>query len=484
MRGRVDTHLWLHESLIPTRIVRQVVADMTVPNPDYADMRRERIWGWEDVPKTIDLYDARDGWLVIPRGFARRLMGHAPELEWDDGRRYIPVDTSSWKRIIPKGPHQEAAMEVIHSAEQGIVQMPPGSGKTVAVLDGIRRAGQRALVIVDKTNIARQWQDRCQQFLGFTPGIVGEGQWDESQVITIAMQQTLWIRRDSLPQSFWEGFGFVCLDECHHASARTYYDILQRFPAAWRIGVSATPRKSAKLAPFIDAVLGETILEAPSDENVVPTVVPHITGFEYRYWPTHVKKQEMKRCGFKYCTRSGEVHRNNYNEMLRVLKNDLDRNRQIAIALRQDLLDGRHTLVVSDQLTHLKIIRDTCIDLFPSEMVDDMIMLSGEQKTPERMEIYERAADVPCIVFSTIADEALDIPRLDSIHLVWPGRNTENVKQRVGRIMRSHPKKGRPPVVNDWLDVEVPILKSQGRGRVEMYRGEGFQLSPLFGGLY
>lgn len=477
MKARVDTHIRLHDGMLPAGVVRRVVEELTVANPDYDAMRREHVWGWQDVPKTIELWEADGtGGLILPRGFGRRLVSYIPDIDWEDARRYKAIDTSSWPSVSPKGPHQKKAMETIFSAEQGIVQMPPGSGKTVAVLDGIRRAGQRALVIVDKTHIAAQWRERCRQFLGFEPGMVGEGVHDESDKITIAMQQTLWSRADSLPQSFWEGFGFVCLDECHHAAARTYYDILQRFPAAWRIGVSATPRKSASLAPFVDAVLGETVLAAPSDDVVVPTVIRHFTDFEYLFWPTHQLKPSGK-CGFAYCTRTGKLHRNNYSEMVKALQGDRDRNLLIARQIARDVADGRATLVVSDRLGHLKELRYRYEhDFWDPAIGAPSYMLTGEQGTDERMDVYARV-DGPCVVFSTVADEALDIPRLDSIHLVWPGRNTENVKQRVGRVLRTHPAKSREPLVNDYVDYRVPLLRSQARDREFMYVDEGYRIS-------
>jgi superfamily II DNA or RNA helicase len=66
----------------------------------------------------------------------------------------------------------------------------------------------------------------------------------------------------------------------------------------------------------------------------------------------------------------------------------------------------------------------------------------------------------PSILFSTLADEALDIPRLDSIFLVFPQRNPGLIEQQIGRICREHPAKQSTSVF-DFVDNNVGPLNAQ-----------------------
>lgn len=101
-------------------------------------------------------------------------------------------------------------------------------------------------------------------------------------------------------------------------------------------------------------------------------------------------------------------------------------------------------------------------------------MFTGEQESGERMEIVARADRGRCVLFSTIADEALDIPRLDTLVLAFPGRNVEKYKQKIGRIERSHPDKLAPLVI-DFSD-DCSVFAGQLQERRQLYASEGLNV--------
>jgi superfamily II DNA or RNA helicase len=72
------------------------------------------------------------------------------------------------------------------------------------------------------------------------------------------------------------------------------------------------------------------------------------------------------------------------------------------------------------------------------------------------------------VILATVADEGVDIPRLDRLHLVWPQRRELTIIQQVGRILRPHPDKLRP-VVFDYVDSEG-MLAAQAAARQQIYR--------------
>ena len=489
----VDSKISVEHGLLPPAVWEQVKSALTFENYEKKVALREKLWNAKDMPDHIRLYEEHRRIGLLPRGFAlqlkRGLKAYNLEFEWDDRRVRVPIDTSAWTPIVfgPERQYQEDAVTRILDVQQGMWQAPPGAGKTVGILEAIRRSGQRALIVVNKSNIAKQWVERSEQFLGFTPGIVGDGEF-EVKDITVALQQTLWSRSGDFDTSgWWDQFGFVCLDECHHLSARTYTETVSSFPAMIRVGVSGTPDQQEHTMPMMEATLGHVFVKTSRAELVKagiissPKVVARKTEFDYEYFPTHDNVPGVD-CEVEGCTGSprSRVHRNNYTKMVEVLAKDTDRNDLIAADVANALVEGRTVMVISKRLAHLEDLKQRAAALLSSDA--RLITFTGAQKSDERMEIAERAANGNVALFSTIADEALDIPRLDTIVLAWPTANPKITEQQVGRVVRTHSAK-LAPVVYDYVDVNVTVLRKQFYKRAKQYyRVEGFEIEGMSDG--
>lgn len=489
----VDSRLHLQADNVPASVIVGIQEALSFKNAAKEMAEKEQFWGWQDLPDTIDLWEMDDrGVLHMPRGFANTLRkglerkGHEPV--WEDNR-FVDQRPGIMGGFTPANlrPYQEEAAIAMVRTTQGIYKAPPGSGKTVTALEMARRCDQPALVIVNKLEIAEQWQERAKQHIGAEMGLVGDGVMDVRE-LTVAMQQTLWSRRDELEQAgFFRQFGFVLLDECHHLPARTFTDILQRFDAHYRYGVSATPDLNDDAFPIILATLGPVVHETPKDllrrmgVLKVPTVKIVKTGFTRKFFPTHNNDPKSpKGCEWqKICTRSKgqRLHRNNYDNIISALVKDPMRASVVAIEAWERYKAGGTVLVLSKRLAHLAELRDLAVGCgCPPE---DAIMFTGEQDMEERGAIRRRADQGKVILFSTIADEALDIPHLDTVVLAFPGRNTKIVEQQVGRVERPHPDKLDPLIV-DFED-EVSVMKGQLNDRMAMYMLEGLHVSDRQG---
>lgn len=481
MKATVDSHIRIATKELDSTTLEQIKSALTFANPERARAKKENLYGWRSMPPTIQLWDVRQGTLIVPRGFATDLAhglstkGITPV--WDDKRIVAPCaipadEVDLWE-------HQEEAVQAMLRVTQGIWQAPPGAGKTVAVLEAIRRAEQVSLVIVNKLEIAEQWIKRCRDFLGVEMGLIGDGEMDVRDV-NVAMQQTLWAKRDELREAgFFNIFGFVCLDECHHLPATTFSDVLQRFPAKFRLGVSATPNKDKDLFPMMKTTLGKVFHKTGREELrkkgilITPSVEIVPTGFKRPFWPTHNHDPHSgNNCDFfPTCKRdqTKRVHRNNYTEVVGGISTDVARNELIALDIRREYDDGHACLVLSDRLEHLRRLRARAVELGVPE--DRALMFTGEQTREERSALQELAAEGKVVLFSTVADEALDIPRLDRGFFVWPTRNQGLITQRVGRFERPHPDKA-DALIRHYAD-DVSVMKGQVRDALKVYKREG-----------
>lgn len=490
MKATVDSVIRLDFGEWPDAILDHLMKSCHVPNADKEKMRREKVGGWQRLPDSLTLWRREKSELIIPRGLAHSLNSFAEsyghKIEWIDNRSHLPTP-NNWNSVDLRD-YQLEAVESILKLQQGYWKSPPGSGKTVAVLEAIRRSEQTALVIVNTTNIAEQWRQRAKQFLDCDVGIVGDGNFDV-QRITIAMQQTLWSQREELDYLKWfEQFGFVCLDECHHLPAETFTDILSRFSAKYRIGVSGTPTKQFEWKGLLEATLGPMIHETPKDELVKkgwlmrPSVVAKHTGFSHPFFSTHEHfgYKDGKKCHEPGCDRDDKKkrHQNNYQEVVSALVKDDKRNKMIADQIVEDIVKGHCTLVLSKRLNHLKTIKDMVyIELRKRGKGKPFGLWSftGKEVTAERMRIAQDADRGTCAIFSTLADEALDIPRFDRVHLAFPGRNADLIRQQIGRAERPHPDKDNV-LIYDYID-DVGPLKNQYRERLrDVYIEEGLKV--------
>ena len=78
--------------------------------------------------------------------------------------------------------------------------------------------------------------------------------------------------------------------------------------------------------------------------------------------------------------------------------------------------------------------------------------------------------ELDCIIASTIFDEGVDIPILDTLILAGGGKSKVRAMQRIGRVIRKYPKKKKAFVI-DFLD-NATYLKNHSAARKRMYETE------------
>jgi superfamily II DNA or RNA helicase len=405
---------------------------------------------------TLELWNEEaDGTISFPRAWGSRFFGPASDcmIRGDD----MPFSFRGDLR-----PHQVPVVEDVlaRGEPNGVVVMPCGTGKTVVALRLLASIQKRTLVIVHKEFLLDQWTDRIKDFLGIEAAQVGRIQQEQCEFdkpISIGMVHSLSGERE-YPKEMYRAFGCVVSDECHRLGAEVWRRSIERFPAAVRIGLSATPRRSDRLENVFHYHIGPVIAKAEGQgmipmvyRMIVKTVVPNAG----RYW--------MGR---------GEDSRLN----LAKLTNDLvlmeHRNEKIVKQIVRALEKNRRILLLSDRLEHLDTIE---------EMTRRAVELGGGDGKAVSISRYiggltsdeRRKAAQAALILGTfqMAKEGLDIPELDVLILATP---KGDVEQPVGRVLRSLDGK-RQPVVLDIVDRidTIPELNLLSDKRLRIYRQIG-----------
>jgi superfamily II DNA or RNA helicase len=271
IRATVGSHLLINEDGLPSHIVDFIKQALIFPNPEKEVAKKQHLWNAHELPDEVFLWEKQGSTLVLPRGFATDLreglnkLGY--RLEWNDKRHSHSLEQWAVNAMTPieLRDYQEQAAQQMCELQQGVFESPTGSGKTITMLEAIRRIAQRSLIIVDKTNIAEQWRKEARDKLNVELGLIGDNEWGEAP-ITVALVQSLWSSRELLESDWWGQWGLVVLDECHHAPAFSFQDIIQRFPAKFRFGLSATPKKGGRIVPYAQKIIGPNFKTTTSQE--------------------------------------------------------------------------------------------------------------------------------------------------------------------------------------------------------------------------
>ncbi len=141
-----------------------------------------------------------------------------------------------------------------------IIVAPTASGKTVifsAIIKAAQAQGKRAIVLAHTREIIRQTSEKLSAN-DIEHGVIMAGFMTQPDaMVQVAGIQTLWSRavrsnRMELPPA-----DLLIVDEAHHCPARTYRKIIDSYPDAILIGLTATPCRGdgRGLGSIFDAIV-------------------------------------------------------------------------------------------------------------------------------------------------------------------------------------------------------------------------------------
>ncbi|MCL2463783.1 MAG: DEAD/DEAH box helicase [Micrococcales bacterium] len=438
----------------------------TIHNPGFYEAQRARRSTW-NIPRFIQGFDvAVDGDLILPRGLreqAADLISQAgSELAYDDQRTAgNELDVSFRGELDDR---QLAAVDAMLAHEDGILQAPTGSGKTVMACAIIAERAVSTLVLINKTALASQWRDQIRGLLGIKAGQLGGGRVKTRGQVDIMLLQTLARHTPDEVRALTAGYGQVIVDECHHLAAGSFEDAVSQIGATWWLGLTATPERkdgleqitSWQLGPIRhvmrDTLPGEATLMTPYD-GPQRILVVHETRFQT---PVSLDLSEP-----------GAI-----TQLGGILAADEERNRLIAADIGTALGQGRKCLVLSRRRDHLTALAA----LLPEAKAMTMRGGTGSQALAS---IRARLADAEpadsLLVMTTVpyGGEGFDAPIIDTVFLVGPISYPGLLKQAVGRALRRHEGKV-DVVVHDYVDAAAPVLAAQYARRRAGYRELGF----------
>jgi superfamily II DNA or RNA helicase len=438
---------------VPPQLRQALIEKLEFPNPKWLENERMGRWN-RGTPRVLKFYaKAGSEGLWIPRGYLRQLMlmcrRMGIEHRIDDRRRSLPPVDFTFRGELR--PFQKTAVEQMLARDFGTLSSPTGSGKTVMALSMVARRRQPALIIVHAKELAAQWIERIDTYLGIPPaecGLIAGGRMKIGPRVTVALVQSLYKRAEEAA----EHIGFVVADECHRCPSRTFTEAVASFDAKFMLGLSATPWRRDSLSRLIFWHLGDVHHEVNKADLVAAgEVLPaEVVVRETRFKPYHDPVRE-------------------YSKMLSELTADTERNLLIAQDVAGEARESRGiALVLSDRRAHCENLQALLRYRFKTESE----LMIGDMPLHERQAVVERLnAGLTRVVIATgqLIGEGFDCRNLTTLFLATPIRFSGRVLQYLGRVLRPAPAKQKARVF-DYVDVQVETLVKAARARQRVYR--------------
>jgi superfamily II DNA or RNA helicase len=234
---------------------------------------------------------AAGGELRLPRGaihVLRRAAAQEGLIVACDDARVLPEAQLDVPARAALRDYQEAAVDKLAKVTQGTVVIPCGGGKTRVGMGAIARLRTPTLILVHTLDLAEQWLGELRDKLGVEAGPHRRRRGAPAPV-TVAVIQALVRWEPTKLDAFLGRFGLLILDEAHHVAASTFHSVVDRCPARYRLGLTATPEREDGLTALLDLFLGAPLVVVTHEELVAAGVltVPEIrsveTDFTYPY---------------------------------------------------------------------------------------------------------------------------------------------------------------------------------------------------------
>ena len=150
-----------------------------------------------------------------------------------------------------------------------VLVLPTGGGKTATASVLMRSAwerGKKCLFLVHRREIVLDTMRRLRA-AGVPCGVIMAGQPTTDAPVQVASVQTI-AARDLHPEA-----DLVIIDEVHHVVCATHTAIVEQYPDAYHLGLTATPERSDRQGlrdAFDEIVVGSTIRELTELGALVP----------------------------------------------------------------------------------------------------------------------------------------------------------------------------------------------------------------------
>lgn len=354
---------------------------------------------------------------------------------------------------------RDAADAAFDGWERGLKRvalvLPTADGKTTIFTAVIERwladnAGRRALVVAHRKELIEQAAARVRQNMPGTP--VGVVMAERNQTLAPVLVGSIQTLASERRRSMLRNVGLIVIDEAHRSVSASYLGLLDAWPDAQVLGVTATMSRSDDLAlgdVWQDVVYRRTIAQSLRGEgnDGVPTLVRPV-GVRVVVDDLDLRRVKVSRGDYA----DGDLGRAVADSMA---------PQMIAKAYREQCAD-RQGIVFAPTVDSARVIADALsAEGFPAALVH------GGTPAGERSAVLDafRAGSVQVLCNCAVFTEGTDLPMASVCVIARPTKHSGLYIQMVGRVLRLWPGKVDALV----LDVAGAAARHSLEARVELF---------------
>jgi superfamily II DNA or RNA helicase len=434
----LNNEIQISRSGLPASLIAFLKEELNFANSEY-QVKKNINKNTFGIKRYFKLLSETSESIIIPRGFIGRLLRFCKEQQIDyaleDNRK--KVERVTFKGHIQLWEQQLPAQEAATKKDFGIIVAPPGTGKTVVSLAIIKDKQQPALILVHRKQLADQWVERIESFLGIPKkdiGRIGQGKSKPGKHITVAMIQSMEKAIQSTEQSeLCNSFGTIIIDECHHVPADTYQRVISKLNSYYMYGLTATPFRKYNDGKLIFIHLGEIIHEVKSPEVQNQKGTQIIIRDTDLFVPFNTKTDQ-------------------FETLFKILIHDSTRNQLILNDVVSQLNIGKKAVIITERKEHINSVQQYLKQNY------DTIALSGEDSEPNKKSKWAAIKKGDFQVLITTGQyfgEGTDVQNIECLFLVYPFAFEGKLIQYIGRVQRSEIS----PIIYDYRDHKISYLE-------------------------
>jgi superfamily II DNA or RNA helicase len=362
--------IYIAKKDMPGSLGNRVIRLAAFQNPAFYKAQRLRLSVW-NIPRIIVGAENLAHHVAIPRACLEML---SDLLEKNGIRQEIRDERVAGRNIGTafRGmlrSEQETALSAMLAFDTGVLCAPTAFGKTVVAAALIARRKVSTLVLVNRTDLLRQWKESLSAFLELpadAPGLIGGGKNRQTGIVDIAVIQAL-VRRENVKEIL-DAYGQIIVDECHHISAISFAMTLRQAASRFVVGLTATPVRRDGHQPIVFMQCGPLRHSAHRPER---------SGLAMDVRATILRSPLVGP--------DSSIH-----DIFDALVHDAARNRRICADVLGASGEGRKILVLSERTSHIHILREML-----GESAPNIFMLHGRLSRKARAATMARLEALP-----------------------------------------------------------------------------------------
>lgn len=311
-----------------------------------------------------------------------------------------------------------------------MIVVPTGGGKTVIIADVIKRHHpQRALVIAHREELIWQARERIETYSGIQCEIemadltASANLFSKAQVVisTVQTQNAGYGDRRRMSRFKPTDFKLLIIDECHHATADTYRNVInyyQQNPEIKILGVTATPDRTDEEA------LGQVFKSCAFDYEILDAI--------HDGWLVPIDQQMVYVEGLDYSairTTAGDLNGGDLADVM-----EAERNLMAVAGASLQIIKDRRTIVFTSSVKQA----ESLCDIFNRHRPGISGWVSGKTPKEDRRELLKGFSDgrIQVVVNCGVLTEGFDNPGVEVIIMARPTKSRALYAQMAGRSTR------------------------------------------------